>query len=233
VKVAKVDSRLTRRSFIVWTKEKSLARIRELAVIPVVRVSSRQHVMCAVKGIIKGGINVVEITLTVPNAISIIQELVAEYGAELLVGAGTVLDADSCRQALLAGAEFIVSPAFDAEVVAMTRQRGKLAMPGALTPTEVLIAWNSGADLVKLFPCDSVGGAAYIRALKGPFPKIEFVVTGGVTIETAPELLAAGATAVGVGQSVMSQKALECDDAAAIASSARKFQEALQAARRR
>jgi 2-dehydro-3-deoxyphosphogluconate aldolase/(4S)-4-hydroxy-2-oxoglutarate aldolase len=215
----------------VWTKEKSRDRIRELAVIPVVRVSSHQHVMCAVKGIVEGGINIVEITLTVPNAISIIRELVTDYGDDLLVGAGTVLDAESCRQALLAGAEFIVSPAFDAQVVALTREHGKLAMPGALTPTEILTAWNSGADLVKVFPCDSVGGAAYIRALKGPFPRIEFVVTGGVTIDTAPELLAAGAIAVGVGQSVMSQKALECDDAAAIASNARKFREALRAKR--
>jgi 2-dehydro-3-deoxyphosphogluconate aldolase / (4S)-4-hydroxy-2-oxoglutarate aldolase len=211
-----------------WTKEESLALIRQLAVIPVIRVSSRERVMCAVKGIMEGGLNIAEITLTVPNAIAIIQELTRTYGRSLLVGAGTVLDAESCRQALQAGAEFIVSPALDVEVVALTRQHSKVSMPGALTPTEILAAWNAGADLVKVFPCSSVGGAAYIRALRGPFPDIEFVITGGVTMESAPQLLAAGATAVGVGESVILPKALDHSDAAAIGEAARRFREALR-----
>jgi 2-dehydro-3-deoxyphosphogluconate aldolase/(4S)-4-hydroxy-2-oxoglutarate aldolase len=211
----------------VWTKDDSLKAILDLAVIPVIRVSSYEHVMCAVKGIVGGGINIVEITLTVPNAISIIKELAKDYGPKLLVGAGTVLDVEGCRQALQAGAEFIVSPAFDADVVGLTRQHKKLAMPGALTPTEILTAWNAGADLVKVFPCDSVGGPSYIRALKGPFPNIEFVVTGGVTVDNASQFLAAGAVAVGVGQSVMSRKALECNDAATISENARRFREAI------
>jgi 2-dehydro-3-deoxyphosphogluconate aldolase / (4S)-4-hydroxy-2-oxoglutarate aldolase len=217
----------------VWTKDDSLKAIIDLAVIPVIRVSSYEHVMCAVKGIVRGGINIVEITLTVPNAISIIKELVKDYGTKLLVGAGTVLDLEGCRQALQAGAEFIVSPAFDADVVGLTRQHSKLAMPGALTPTEILTAWNAGADLVKVFPCDSVGGPSYIRALKGPFPNIEFVVTGGVTVDNAAQFLAAGAAAVGVGQSVMSRKALECNDVATISENARRFREAIAPDRRK
>lgn len=216
-----------------WTKEDSLKVIRDLAVIPVIRVSSYEHVMCAVKGIVDGGIHVAEITLTVPDAISIIKELVGTYGPKLLVGAGTVLDVESCRQALQAGAEFIVSPAFDSDVVALTRQHKKLTMPGALTPTEILTAWNAGADLVKVFPCDSVGGPSYIRALKGPFPNIQFVVTGGVNIDNASHFLAAGATAVGVGQSVISRKALESNDAATIGENARKFREAIAPDRRK
>jgi 2-dehydro-3-deoxyphosphogluconate aldolase / (4S)-4-hydroxy-2-oxoglutarate aldolase len=217
----------------VWTKDDSLKVIRDLAVIPVVRVSSYEHVMCAMKGIVGGGINIVEITLTVPNAISIIKELVASHGSKLLVGAGTVLDVESCRQALQAGAEFIVSPVFNAEVVALTRQHKKLAMPGALTPTEIFTAWNAGADLVKIFPCDAVGGPTYLRELKGPLPNIELVVTGGVTIATAPQFLAAGAVAVGVGQSVISRKALECNDTATISENARRFREAIAPDKRR
>jgi 2-dehydro-3-deoxyphosphogluconate aldolase/(4S)-4-hydroxy-2-oxoglutarate aldolase len=217
----------------VWIKDDSLKVIRDFAVIPVIRVSSYEHAMCAVKGIVGGGIPVVEITLTVPNATSIIKELVGNYGPKLLVGAGTVLDVESCRQAIQSGADFIVSPVFDAEVVALTRQHGKLAIPGALTPTEILIAWNAGADLVKVFPCDSVGGPSYIRALKGPFPNIDFVVTGGVTVDNASKFLAAGAAAVGVGQSVMSQKALECNDAATISQNARRFREAITADHRK
>jgi 2-dehydro-3-deoxyphosphogluconate aldolase / (4S)-4-hydroxy-2-oxoglutarate aldolase len=217
----------------VWTKDVSLRLIRDVGVIPVIRVSSYEHVMCAVQGIVGGGIPVVEITLTVPNAISIIKELVQAYGPKLLVGAGTVLDSESCREALDAGAEFVVSPAFDPNVVALTRERSKIAMPGALTPTEILTAWNAGADLVKVFPCDSVGGPSYIRALKGPFPNIEFVVTGGVTIDNASQFLAAGAAAVGVGQSVMPRKALECNDVPTIQENARKFREAIAPEKRK
>lgn len=216
-----------------WTKDVSLRLIRDVGVIPVIRVSSYEHVMCAVQGIVGGGIPVVEITLTVPNAISIIKELVQAYGPKLLVGAGTVLDSESCREALDAGAEFVVSPAFDPNVVALTRERSKIAMPGALTPTEILTAWNAGADLVKVFPCDSVGGPSYIRALKGPFPNIEFVVTGGVTIDNASQFLAAGAAAVGVGQSVMPRKALECNDVPTIQENARKFREAIAPEKRK
>ncbi|HEX4487848.1 MAG TPA: bifunctional 4-hydroxy-2-oxoglutarate aldolase/2-dehydro-3-deoxy-phosphogluconate aldolase [Terriglobales bacterium] len=202
--------------------------MRELAVIPVIRVSSYEHAICAIEGIMAGGINIAEITLTVPNAVSIIKELSTRYGDDLLVGAGTVLDTESCRAALDAGAEFIVSPALDVEVVKLARQHGKITMPGALTPTEVLAAWKSGADFVKVFPCNSVGGPSYIRSLKGPFPQIEFVVTGSVTVENVSQFIAAGVTAVGVGESVISKRTLDANDAAAIAANARNFLQAIR-----
>lgn len=195
--------------------------------ISVIRVSSYEHAICAVQGIIGGGINIAEVTLTVPNAVHIIRELTTRYGDDLLVGAGTVLDAQSCRQALQAGAEFIVSPVLDADVVTMSRQHDKVCMPGALTPTEALAAWKAGADFVKIFPSNSVGGPAYIRSLKGPFPEIDFVVTGSVTVENVSQYLASGASAVGVGENVISRNALENNDAAAISANAQRFLEAI------
>jgi len=179
-----------------------------------------------------GGINIAEVTLTVPNAVRIIKELTVHYGDDLLVGAGTVLDAKSCREALHAGAEFIVSPVLDAEVVGVTRELDKVCMPGALTPTEILAAWKAGADFVKIFPCNSVGGPAYVRSLKGPFPDIDFVVTGSVTVENVSQFLASGASAVGVGENVISRNALECNDAQTISANARRFLEAIAKGRR-
>jgi len=216
---------------ISWTKEKALAVIREVAVIPVVRVSTREQATCAVEGIIDAGMPVVEITLTVPGALQIIEDLATTYGPKLLVGAGTVLDVETCRTAILAGAEFVVSPVFDARVVESSRRYGKICMPGALTPTEALAAWQAGADLVKIFPCGSVGGPAYIRALKGPFPQIEFVVTGSVNRENVGQFLAAGVTAVGVGETVLERAAIEAGDVATITANARRFLDAIKSAR--
>lgn len=207
--------------------------IRQVGVIPVVRVSTREQAVCAVEGIIQGGINVVEITLTVPGALQIIETLAAKYGQTLLIGAGTVLDAETCRLAVLAGAEFIVSPVCDVRVLEAARRYGKLRMPGALTPTEALLAWQAGADLVKIFPCGSVGGPAYIRALKGPFPQIDFVVTGSVNLENVGQFLAAGVTAVGVGEIIFEGKAIQTGNVDAIAANARRFMDAISSARSR
>ena len=138
-----------------------------------------------------------------------------------------MLDAKSCREALQAGAEFIVSPVLDAEVVGVTRQHDKVCMPGALTPTEILAVWKAGADFVKIFPSNSVGGPAYLRSLKGPFPDIDFVVTGSVTAENVSQYLASGASAVGVGENVISRNALETNDSATISANARRFLEAI------
>jgi 2-dehydro-3-deoxyphosphogluconate aldolase/(4S)-4-hydroxy-2-oxoglutarate aldolase len=149
----------------------------------------------------------------------------------LLVGAGTVLDAETCRLAVLAGAEFVVSPVFDARVLEMARTYGKICMPGALTPTEALIAWQAGADLVKIFPCNAVGGPSYIRALKGPFPQMEIVVTGGVNLENVGQFLAAGVAAVGVGEIIFAREAIQAGDIGAITANARRFVEALRSAR--
>ena len=175
-----------------------------------------------------GGLNIAEITLTVPNAITIIKELTMRYGTDLLVGAGTVLNTRGCEEALAAGAEFIVSPTLNAEVVKLARHHDKLCMPGALTPFEVLAAWDAGPDFVKVFPVNSVGGPSYIRSLKGPFPHIEFVVTGNVTMENAPQFLAAGVTAVGVGESIISRQALESKDVNGISANAKRFLECVR-----
>jgi 2-dehydro-3-deoxyphosphogluconate aldolase / (4S)-4-hydroxy-2-oxoglutarate aldolase len=200
-------------------------------VIPVVRVSTREQAICAVDGIISAGITVVEITLTVPGAIQIVQDLTAKYGQKLLVGAGTVLDAETCRLAVLAGAEFIVSPAFDARVLEVARTYGKICMSGALTPTEALVAWQAGADLVKIFPCNSVGGPSYIRSLKGPFPQMQVVVTGGVNLENVGQYLAAGVAAVGVGEIILEREAIEAANVGQITVNARRFVDAIKAAR--
>jgi len=197
----------------------------------VVRVSTREQAICAVDGIISAGITVVEITLTVPGAIQIVQDLTAKYGQKLLVGAGTVLDAETCRLAVLAGAEFIVSPAFDARVLEVARTYGKICMPGALTPTEALVAWQAGADLVKIFPCNSVGGPSYIRSLKGPFPQMQVVVTGGVNLENVGQYLAAGVAAVGVGEIILEREAIEAANVGQITVNARRFVDAIKAAR--
>jgi 2-dehydro-3-deoxyphosphogluconate aldolase/(4S)-4-hydroxy-2-oxoglutarate aldolase len=197
----------------------------------VVRVSTREQAICAVDGIMAAGIPIVEITLTVPGAIQIIADLAAKYGQNLLVGAGTVLDAETCRLAVLAGAEFIVSHAFDVRVLEVARTYGKISMPGALTPTEALMAWQAGADLVKIFPCNSVGGPSYIRSLKGPFPQMDVVVTGGVNLENLAQYLAAGVAAVGVGEIILERAAIQAGNVGAITANGRRFVDAIKSAR--
>ncbi len=212
-----------------WSKERALGLFRDTAVVPVVRVASPEEALCAAEGIIGGGIAIIEMTMTVPHALRVIESVAERYGDRVLLGAGTVLDAESCRTALLAGAEFIVSPAFDHRVIEMARRYAKVCVPGALTPTEVITAWEAGADLVKIFHCGLMGGPKYIRALKGPFPNIDFLPTGGVNLETAPEYIKAGATAVGVGEGILSAEALQQGRVDLIAANARKFLQAVRA----
>lgn len=214
-----------------WTREKALAILREIGIVPVVRVSSPDEALCAVEGIIAAGIATVEITMTIPRALSIIERVSERFGEQMLLGAGTVLDVETCRAALLAGAEFIVSPTFDRRVVEMTRRYGKISIPGTLTPTEVLTAWEAGADLVKVFHCGLAGGPKYIRALKGPFPQIDFLPTGGINLSIAPEYIMAGATAVGVGEGILDADALRSGNIEVIAANGRKYVEAIQSAR--
>jgi len=200
-------------------------RIREIGIIPVIRASSGDEALMAVDAVSSGGIPVVEITMTVPGAIEIIRQAAKSRGSQILVGAGTVLDADTAKQCLDAGAEFIVSPGFDLETVRRVKSEGKLIMAGALTPTEVIAAWKAGSDFVKVFPCGQVGGAAYIKALRGPFPQIPFVPTGGVNLTTAADFLAAGAAALGVGGELVQPTALKEKKPEVIADAARKFVE--------
>jgi 2-dehydro-3-deoxyphosphogluconate aldolase/(4S)-4-hydroxy-2-oxoglutarate aldolase len=214
-----------------WSKEKSLALIREVGLVPIVRAPSPDDALRAVEAIIAGNIGIAEITLTVPNALRVMEKVVEKFRDRVLLGAGTILDSESCRAALLAGAEFIVTPALNLRVIEVARRYSKPCIPGALTPTEILAAWQAGADMVKVFPCGPVGGPKYIKALKGPFPQIEFVPTGGVNLETTPEFIKAGAAAVAVGGELVDPEALRSGKLGVISANARKYVEAVRAAR--
>jgi len=183
-----------------------LAALVEGAIVPVVRASSPEAALQAVGAIANGGIRAAEITMTVPGAVRVLEKLADRFGGNLLLGAGTVLDPETARACILAGAEFIVSPSLKLATIEMAKRYAKAICPGALTPTEVLTAWEAGADMVKIFPCGNVGGPKYIKALKGPFPQIEMIPTGGVNLETAGEFLKAGACAVAVGGELVDAK---------------------------
>jgi 2-dehydro-3-deoxyphosphogluconate aldolase / (4S)-4-hydroxy-2-oxoglutarate aldolase len=216
-----------------WSKETSLGLIREVGLVPIVRAASEEDAFRAAEAIIEGGIGIAEITMTVPNAIRVMERVAERYGDKVLLGAGTILDAETCRAALLAGAQFIVTPSLDVRVIEVAKRYSKPIMPGALTPTEVVTAWQAGADLVKIFPCGPVGGPQYIKALRGPFPHIDFVPTGGVNLETTPEFIKAGAAAVAVGGELVDAKALKEGRLDVISANARKYVEAVRNARGR
>jgi 2-dehydro-3-deoxyphosphogluconate aldolase / (4S)-4-hydroxy-2-oxoglutarate aldolase len=189
----------------------------------VVRASSRGEARTAAECVCEGGIPIVEITMTVPGAVEVIRELAQHAASELLIGAGTVLNAETAERCLDAGAQFLVSPGFKPETVALAVRTRTLIMAGALTPTEIITAWEAGADFVKVFPCGQVGGANYIKALKGPLPGIPLVPTGGVSLRTAAEFLEAGAAALGVGGELVHPHALKSGNRDAIIENARKF----------
>ncbi len=198
-------------------------RILDVGIIPVVRASSAHEAILSVEAVAAGGIPIAELTMTVPGAIDVIADLVRTMPADVVIGAGTVLDAETAQRCIDAGAEFIVSPGFDLETVKLARGLGKLVMAGALTPTEVITAWKAGCDFVKIFPCGNVGGARYIKALKGPLPQVRMVPTGGVNLETAADFLRAGADALGVGGELVLPAALKSGDASEITRLARCF----------
>jgi 2-dehydro-3-deoxyphosphogluconate aldolase / (4S)-4-hydroxy-2-oxoglutarate aldolase len=202
-------------------KEQVARRITEIGIVPVVRAASAKHAMLAADAVCDGGVPIVEITMTVPGAIDVIAQLAKSIGSEVLVGAGTVLDAETAQRCIDAGAEFLVSPGFDLETVKFSNRAGKLIMAGALTPTEVIAAWKAGSDFVKIFPCGTVGGAKYIKALKAPLPQVPMVPTGGVNLTTAADFIRAGAAALGVGGELVTASALESGNTAPIVESAR------------
>lgn len=214
-----------------WTKEKALALIQEVGLIPIVRAPSAEDAMRAAEAIVAGGIGIAEITMTVPGALRVMEAVAERFGDKVLLGAGTILDPETCRAAMLAGAEFIVTPSLDVRVIEMARRYAKPIFPGALTPTEVVAAWQAGADMVKIFPCGPVGGPKYIKALKGPLPQIEMVPTGGVNLENAAEFIMAGAAAVAVGGELVDVKALKEGKLDQITATAKKFVEAVRAGR--
>jgi 2-dehydro-3-deoxyphosphogluconate aldolase/(4S)-4-hydroxy-2-oxoglutarate aldolase len=204
-------------------KEEIKDRILEVGIIPVVRANSPDEAMTAVNAICEGGIPIVEITMTVPGAIETIREVADTLGKDVLVGAGTVLDAETALLCIYAGAQFIVSPGLDRGTVDLVAREGKLMMAGALTPTEVISAWRAGSDFVKIFPCGQVGGPNYIKSLRAPFPEIPFVPTGGVNLNTAADFILAGCVALGVGGELVQAAALKSGHPEIITETARKF----------
>jgi 2-dehydro-3-deoxyphosphogluconate aldolase/(4S)-4-hydroxy-2-oxoglutarate aldolase len=194
-----------------------------VGIVPVVRASSPQQAMAAAEAVCAGGIPIAEVTMTVPGAVEVIRELVKSVGKNVLVGAGTVLDAETARRCLDAGAEFLVSPGFDLATVQLATKEDKLIMAGALTPTEVIQAWRAGSDFVKIFPCGNVGGPKYIKALKGPLPQVPMVPTGGVNLQTAADFLKAGSAALGIGGELISARALKSGNFAEITELAKQY----------
>jgi 2-dehydro-3-deoxyphosphogluconate aldolase/(4S)-4-hydroxy-2-oxoglutarate aldolase len=211
-------------------KEEVRALIERIGIVPVIRASSADEARFAAEAVWSGGIPIVEITMTVPGAVQVIAELV-KTAPEMLVGAGTVLDEEAARKCADAGAQFLVTPGFDAETVVAARQMGLLIMAGALTPGEVMAAWKAGADFVKVFPCGNLGGPNYIKALRGPFPHVPLVPTGGVSLETAADYIRAGAAALGVGGELVQKEALELRNGDLIRGFAKEFVEIVKRAR--
>jgi 2-dehydro-3-deoxyphosphogluconate aldolase/(4S)-4-hydroxy-2-oxoglutarate aldolase len=214
-------------------KQKVRDRILEIGIVPVVRASSPREARMAAEAVCEGGIPIVEITMTVPGALEVIRELAKNSASGVLIGAGTVLNAEAARRCLDAGAQFLVSPGLNLHTVELAVREGKLIMAGALTPTEVMAAWEAGADFVKIFPCGQVGGAKYIKALKGPFPQVQFVPTGGVNLTNAAEFIEAGVAALGVGGECVQAEALKANKPEIIVENARKFLAIVQQTRAR
>jgi 2-dehydro-3-deoxyphosphogluconate aldolase / (4S)-4-hydroxy-2-oxoglutarate aldolase len=210
-----------------------LATLRDVGIIPVIRADTADAAVAVVEALMEAGLIIAEITMTVPGAIEAIASVAKRFGSKVLVGAGTVTDAETVGRALDAGAEFIVSPCLVPKVIEAARRADVAVLPGALTPTEVFDAFRQGGDMVKVFPAQNVGGAAYLRALRGPFPEIPLVPTGGVTLDNVGEMFKAGAAAVGVGSEMISKDALARHDYAAIGALASRFLEAVSQARAR
>lgn len=203
--------------------EVTKARIEASGIIPVLRARSAEEARALADALVAGGITVMEVTMTVPGAVGLLYALKAEYGDRLLLGSGTVTTAAEVETTIQAGAEFVVSPSFHPEVIAATKAHGKVAIPGALTPTEAITAWRAGADYVKIFPCSAVGGASYLKALLAPFPELRLIPTGGVTLQTAPDFLRAGACALGVGSDLVNPLAIAQGHPEAVTATARAY----------
>jgi len=189
-------------------KEKQLMMIREIGVIAIIRAKTSDNLLEAAQAISDGGLGVMEVTMTTPNALDMIAGAAKLFGDRVLFGAGSVLNAETARAAIGAGAQFIVSPALNPETIDVCRLLSTVVIPGCFTPTEIQMAWEAGADFVKVFPAD-LGGPPYIKALLAPFPHVALVPTGGVTIQTAGHYLNAGAAAVAIGSSLVSQEILD------------------------
>ena len=197
--------------------------IERAGLIPVLRARNAAQAHAVVQAMMAGGVTVVEVTMTVPGAVDVLKELKQEYGSKLLLGAGTVTTAAEAQQTMNAGAEFVVSPSLHPEVIQVTKTNSKLSIPGALTPTEVITAWRAGADYVKIFPCSAMGGAGYLKSLLAPFPFLNLIPTGGVTLETAATFIQAGARALGVGSDLVNLAAIDAGHPETITEAARAY----------
>jgi 2-dehydro-3-deoxyphosphogluconate aldolase / (4S)-4-hydroxy-2-oxoglutarate aldolase len=209
------------------TKQEVRARIEELAIVPAVRAANSEDALFAAEAVSRGGLPIVELTMTVPNATELIAHLIKKH-PRMVVGAGTVLDLETARACLAAGAKFITSPGLDLDIVEFAAKAGVIVMPGVLTPSEIIAAVKSGADFVKIFPCAQVGGVDYLRALKGPFPHVSFIAAGGVNQQTAGKYLAAGASAVGIGTELVPPRAIAIREAEWIEELARRYVQMVQ-----
>jgi 2-dehydro-3-deoxyphosphogluconate aldolase/(4S)-4-hydroxy-2-oxoglutarate aldolase len=205
-------------------KEDVLAELRKIGLVPVLRASSVDKALALASAIADGGVTVLEVTMTVPGAIEVMRRL-AQQRPDILIGAGTVLDAETARMCILEGAKFVVSPALNLGTIEMCHRYSIAVLPGALTPTEIVTAWQAGADVVKVFPASAMGGAKYLTALKGPLPQVELIPTGGVSLATAHEFLAAGAFALGVGSDLVDARAMAEGKPEKITDTARKYLE--------
>lgn len=213
-------------------REQHAQWIERTGLIAIVRLDSSAELVQAAKAIAAGGVSVIEFTLTTPGALRTIEAAVKELGSEVLIGAGTVLDAETARAAILAGAEFVVAPTLNTDVIEMCHRYDKVVIPGAYTPTEILSAWEHGADFVKLFPAE-VGGPAYLKAVRAPLPQVKLIPVGGVTLETAGPFLRAGAAALGVGSNLVDKKAVAEGRFTQLTSVAQALSKAVLEARRR
>jgi 2-dehydro-3-deoxyphosphogluconate aldolase / (4S)-4-hydroxy-2-oxoglutarate aldolase len=211
-------------------KTQKLALIRETGVIAIMRAKSSEQLMNAAEAIKQGGVRVIEATMTTPGALAVIEQATKKYGDEVLFGAGSILDAETARAAILAGAGFIVGPTLNLDVIALCRRYSVPVIPGCYTPTEMLTAWEAGADMIKLFPAE-IGGPGLIKALKAPLPQLEIVPVGGVDLNTAADFIKNGAAALGVGSSLINQKLLDAGDMAELTRRAAAFIEEVKKGR--
>jgi 2-dehydro-3-deoxyphosphogluconate aldolase / (4S)-4-hydroxy-2-oxoglutarate aldolase len=212
-------------------REETKKTLEQAVLIPVLRAGSIQTGHALVDAMMAGGVTVVEVTMTVPNALTLLRELKQRHGDRLLLGSGTVTDAAQAEATINEGAEFVVSPSLHLDVIAKTKELGRISIPGALTPTEVITAWRAGADYVKIFPCSAMGGASYLKSLLAPFPELKLIPTGGVTLQTAADFLKAGARALGVGTDLVNTPAIAEGNPEIVTNAARAYLEAIRVAR--
>jgi 2-dehydro-3-deoxyphosphogluconate aldolase / (4S)-4-hydroxy-2-oxoglutarate aldolase len=212
-------------------REETKKTLEQAVLIPVLRAGSIQTGHALVDAMMAGGVTMVEVTMTVPNALTLLRELKQRHGDRLLLGSGTVTDAAQAEATIDAGAEFVVSPSLHLDVIAKTKELGRISIPGALTPTEVITAWRAGADYIKIFPCSAMGGASYLKSLLAPFPELKLIPTGGVTLQTAADFLKAGARALGVGTDLVNTPAIAEGKPEIVTTAARAYLEAIRVAR--